>query len=100
MGALQDGDGGVVVFGEVADDFAVAATAVVGVAEVVEGGDVGWAVGVGCAIDVDVHAMREDRKVLRGRRELGLWWGRSGALRVKGTVEEQGSGEGEGSGMF
>jgi len=57
-------------------------------------------VGVGCAIDVDVHAMREDRKVLRGRRELGLWWGRSGALRVKGTVEEQGSGEGEGSGMF
>ena len=37
VGALEDGDVGVVVVGEVADDFAVAATAVVGVAEVVEG---------------------------------------------------------------
>ena len=37
VGALDDGDVGVVVVGEVADDFAVAATAVVGVAEVVEG---------------------------------------------------------------
>ena len=38
VGTLEDGDGGVVVVCEIADDFAVAATAVVGVAEVVEGG--------------------------------------------------------------
>ena len=65
VGALEDGDVGVVVVGEVADDFAVAAAAVVGVAQVVEGGDVGWAVGVGRAVDVDIHAMGEDLEVLR-----------------------------------
>ena len=36
--ALDDGDVGVVVVGEVADDFGVGAAAIVGVAEVVEGG--------------------------------------------------------------
>jgi hypothetical protein len=93
VGALQDGDVGVVVFGEVADDFAVAATAVVGVAEVVEGVGAGRAVGVGCAVNVDIHAMGEDRevvlrgRVLRGRRGLGLWRGRMGVLRVESERE-------------
>ena len=67
--ALEDGDGGVVVFGEVADDLALRAAAIVGVEEVVEGREVGRAVGVGSAVDVDVHAMGED--VLRGRRAFG-----------------------------
>ena len=84
---MKDGEVGVVVVGEVADDFAVAATAVVGVAKVVEGGAVGRAVGVGCAVDVDIHAMGEEGEVLRGRRELGLGWGRIGALRVEGGRE-------------
>jgi len=102
VGALEDGDGWVVVVGEVADDFAVAATAVVGVAEVVEGGERGWAVGVGGAVDVDVHAAGEEgevvrgrvvRGVLRARREFG-WW-RGGALGLEGWREEEG-GESEG----
>ena len=57
VGALENGDVGVVVVGEIADDFAVAATAVAGVAEVVEGVGAAGAVGVGRAVDVDVHAM-------------------------------------------
>ena len=101
-GILEDGNGGVVVVGEVADDFAVAAAAVVGVAEVVEGGERGWAVGVGGAVDVDVHAAGEEgevvrgrvvRGVLRARREFG-WW-RGGALGLEGWREEEG-GESEG----
>ena len=90
---MEDGDGGVVVFGEVADDFAVAATAVVGIAEVVEGVGAGRAVGVGCAIDVDIHAMGEECEVvLRGRRGLGLWRGRIVLLRAKSQTEEEGGG--------
>jgi hypothetical protein len=82
VGALDDGDGGVIVFGEIADDFTVGAAAIVGVAEVVEGVRAGWAGGVGCAIDVDVHAMggedeggRGGRKKDRGerRREQNDW---------------------------
>jgi hypothetical protein len=69
--ALEDGDGGVIVLGEVADDFAVGAAAVVGVTVVVEGVGAGWAVGVGSAIDVNVHAMGEEGEVLRGRWALG-----------------------------
>ena len=93
VGALEDGDGGVVVVGEIADDFAVAATAVVGIAEVVEGGAVGRAVGVGGSVDVDVHAAGEEGEVLRGRRELGLGVWRGGVLGVEG---EEGEGEREG----
>jgi len=83
-GALEDGYVGVVVVGEIADDFAVAATAVVGVAQVVQGGDVGWAVGVGRAVYVYIHATGEDFEVLRGRRE---------ALRAKSQTEGEGSGK-------
>jgi len=82
VGALEDGDGGVVVFGEVADDFAVAATAIVSVAEVVEGVGAGRAVCVGRSVDVDIHAAGEDGEVvLRGRRE---------ALRKRGGEDEDG----------
>jgi hypothetical protein len=42
----------------------------VGVAEGVEGMRAGRAVGVGCAVDVDIHALREDLERLRGRRPL------------------------------
>ena len=74
--ALEDGEIGVVVVGEVANDFAVAAAAVVGIAEVVEGVRTARAVGVGGSVDIDVHAMGEDLKVLRGvllgRRGMGL----------------------------
>jgi hypothetical protein len=85
VGALKDGDVGVVVVGEVADDFAVAASAVVGVAKVVEGVGAAGAVGVGSAVDVDIHAMREDVEVvLRGRR---------GGLRAYSDAEEEGSGK-------
>ena len=100
VGALQDGDGGVVVFGEIADDFAVTAAAIVGVAEVVEGVGAGRAVGVGCTVDVDIHAMGEDGEVLRGRRELGLWWGRRLSLRAKRKPDEEGRGEREGQTKF
>jgi hypothetical protein len=80
----------VVVVGEVADDFGVAATAVVGVAEVVECVGAGWAVGVGRAVDVDVHAMREKGEVLRGRRR---------ALRSGGWEQRKEGGEREGAEM-
>jgi hypothetical protein len=87
--ALKDGGVGVVVVGEVTDDFAVRAAAVVGVAEVVESVGAGRAVGVGRAVDINVHAMSEDREVvLRGRRE---------ALRADGKTEEEGEGEGQGA---
>jgi hypothetical protein len=89
VGTLENGEVGVVVVGEVANDFAVAAAAVVGVAEVVEGVGAGRTVGVGRAVDVDIHAMGEDfeavlRGVLRGRRGMGLWAG-----------EGEGGGQGE-----
>jgi len=61
---------GIVVVGEVADDFGAGAAAVVGVAELVEGMGAGWAVGVGGSVDVDVHAVGGEIKggmVLRGR---------------------------------
>ena len=100
VGALQDGEGGVVVFGEIADDFAVTAAAIVGVAEVVEGVGAGRPVGVGRTVDVDIHAMGEDGEVLRGRRELGLWWGRRLSLRAKRKPDEEGRGEREGQTKF
>lgn len=50
-------------------------------------GEPGWAVGVGCAVDVDVHAMGEEGEVLRGRRE---------ALRACGWGWAGGEGEGDG----
>ena len=88
--ALEDGEVGVVVFGEVADDFAMTATAVVGVAEVVEGVGAARAVGVGSAVDVDVHAVGEDLKVLRGRREVGLCAGEGcGQGESEGCLEER-----------
>lgn len=76
--ALEDGDVGMVVVGEVADDFTEGAAAITGVAELVEGVGAGRAVGVGRAVDVDIHAVGEDgevvRGVLRGRRGFdGLW---------------------------
>jgi hypothetical protein len=46
VGSLDDGEVGVVVVGEIADDFGVFAAAVVGVAELVEGMGAGGAVGV------------------------------------------------------
>jgi hypothetical protein len=55
--ALQDGDGWVAIFGEIADDGGVRVAAIVRVEVVVEGVGAGWAVGVGCAVDVDVHTM-------------------------------------------
>ena len=92
--ALNDGDVGVVVVGEVADDFAVAATAVVGVAEVVEGVGAAGAVGVGSAVDVDVHAAGQEVKVgLRGVRRGAL----CGVLRGRGEVGLC-AGEGKGGG--
>jgi hypothetical protein len=65
----------------------------VGVAEVVEGVGAGRAVGVGRAIDINIHAVGKDRKVvlrgvLRGRRE---------ALRAGSETEEDGEGEGQGA---
>jgi hypothetical protein len=64
---LDDGEVGVVVVGEVADDLGVLAGAVVGVAELVEGVGAGRTVGVGRTVDIDVHAMGEDLEgVLRG----------------------------------
>ena len=97
VGALEDGDLWVVVVGEIADDFAEAVAAEVGVAEVVEGMGAGGAIGVGCAVDVDVHAVGEDvevvlvlRGVLRGRRELGLCAGEGCCQgESEGCVEER-----------
>ena len=86
--ALDDGDVGVVVVGEVADDCGVRAAAIVGVAEVVEGVRAGRAVGVGRTVDVDVHAMGED--VLRGRREVL----RTRVLRGRREGEKEGEREG------
>jgi len=100
--ALQDGDVGVVVVGEIADDFAVAAAAIVGVAEVVQGVGAGRAVGVGRAVYVDIHAVGEEGEVVRGRvlcrrRELGWWRGRCGALRGEGKRDKEGGSEREGA---
>ncbi len=88
--SLEDGDVGMVVVGEIADDFAVPATAVVGVAEVIERGAVGRAVGVGGSVDVDIHAAGEEGEVGRG---LGLGWGGGGMLSVAGRAEKGGERE-------
>ena len=95
VGALQDGEVGVVVVGEVADDFRVATAAVVGVAEFVEGGGAGRAIGVGSAVDIDVHAVEEEGEVLRG-----VVRGRREALRAGGGEEEQRGGQDERQWMF
>jgi hypothetical protein len=74
VGALRDGEVGVVVVGEIADDLGVFAAAVVGVAKLIEGTGAGRAVGVRGSVDIDIHAVGEEFEVLRGRREF-LWWG-------------------------
>ena len=93
MRPLQDGDARVIVISKVAYDLSVAATAVVGIAELVQRVRARRAVGVGGAVDVDVHAAGEEGEVLRGRRELGLGVWRGGVLGVEG---EEGEGEREG----
>ena len=70
VGTLEDGDVGVVVVGEVADDLGVAVAKIVRVAEVVQGGGAGRAVGVGRAVDVHIHAMGEDGEVFVLRQAL------------------------------
>jgi hypothetical protein len=62
----------------------------VGVAEVIERGAVGRAVGVGGSVDVDIHAAGEEGEVGRG---LGLGWGGGGMLSVAGRAEKGGERE-------